>query len=266
MQVCTRVVGHLPSRRAKEVSGEPQSTGEAYFSVAISGGGGKNNMRCKRRRIAARDGSKSSFPVKRPRTRSRVNGRELVRSGDGATRTSARGPSALLVDALPNHIVSDVLFRYLDQSPKQLLILRSVCRLFRTMSRSSFRTLHMKPNVVANNVAISQFRNLNEVDFSFCANFDDRELETLAPMRDKLRVLKLRGTQVSDRGVMSFFEHSKCMKWSESSETVMPATAKHKIDPRPSLPLQVLDLSETKRSLQNKAVRISNKSVCDSAS
>ena len=31
----------------------------------------------------------------------------------------------LIIDALPNHIISDILFEYLDQTPKQLSILRS---------------------------------------------------------------------------------------------------------------------------------------------
>ncbi|KAL7530519.1 hypothetical protein ACHAXR_003539 [Thalassiosira sp. AJA248-18] len=181
-----------------------------------------------------------------------------------------------MVKVLPNHIISHVLFGYLNQSPKQLSTIRSVCTLFRSMSRTSFTLLDLSPNLtrmtnldLTNSLAqslVSQFTNLREVDFSFCDNFDDRQLELLAPMNHELRVLKLRGTKVSDAGVMSYFQYNKCLKWCEAQKTVMgdansiqiTAANKYEIDPRPSLPLEVLDLSETKILLKNK---ITNKSL-----
>jgi len=104
---------------------------------------------------------------------------------------------------------------------------------------------------------INQFTNLKEVDFSFCKSFDDRQLQLLSPMirSNKLRVLKLRGTQISDDGVKKLFDYDKCLKWYEAQSVAMdtnlnqiPANNQHKIGPRPSILLELLDLSETKIS------------------
>lgn len=130
-----------------------------------------------------------------------------------------------------------------------------VCTSFRAVAKTSFTALNLQQDITRNATLdisktlmynmINQFTNLKEVDFSFCNTFDDCHLELLAPMR--LRVLRLRGTRISDQGVMSFFEYEKVLKWSAELEI-----------PRPTLPLEVLDLSKTKPCEKDK---ITNKSL-----
>lgn len=114
--------------------------------------------------------------------------------------------------------------------------------MFRDISRESCAALDLRPDSTtrkaditrAFDVFVSQFINLQAVDFSCCDNFADCHMKMLLPVRSKLRVLKLRGTMITDEGVMSFFQCDTVPKKKRDTE------------PRPSLPLEVLDLSETK--------------------
>ena len=182
-----------------------------------------------------------------------------------------------ILGVLPNHIISDVLFGYLDQTPKQLSTIKSVCKLFLNMSRDSITTLDLKPDItkaagldvhksLTYNM-INQFTNLREVDLSFCSTFDDTQLQLLVPMRSKLRVLKLRGTMISDRGVSSFFEYDQCIRWYKAHVELIEgdgalegeqSNAKQIVEHETclSLPLEVLDLSQTQAS-----DKITNKSL-----
>ena len=142
---------------------------------------------------------------------------------------------------------------------------KGVCTLFRSMARDSFTALDLRLDITREtnpglpnsfNMLIGQFTNLREVDFSFCDNFDDSHLKLLEPMRCKLRMLKLRGTRISDQGVLSFFDYDKCMKLTQKQESSIAATD----SPPPSLPLEVLDLSETKPCVNNSS-RVTDKSL-----
>ena len=118
------------------------------------------------------------------------------------------------------------------------------------MTNGSFKVLDFsgwKVHLDIPTSLFSQFSNLREINFSYCTSFDDNHLKQLAPMRQKLRVVKLGGTNISDDGIASFFEYDKCL------------TA---IDRRsysfPSLPLEVLDISKTKPCGRS---RITNQSL-----
>mmetsp|Transcript_14795 Transcript_14795/g.31866 ORF Transcript_14795/g.31866 Transcript_14795/m.31866 type:complete len:440 (-) Transcript_14795:116-1435(-) len=175
------------------------------------------------------------------------------------------GAESQIINLLPNAIISNILFGFLDQSPKQLSTIRSVCTSFHSMARASFRKLHLRPDItkevdlilthsLTNNI-INQFLNLKEVDFSYCANFDDYRLELLSPLINKLRVLKLRGTRITDGGVMKLFGYEDCLKWCDHVHQRSATTidinmkqnltnAKNEIKSCPSASLEVLDLSE----------------------
>lgn len=131
--------------------------------------------------------------------------------------------------------------------------------MFRSMSRESFTTLKYRQNTqrstkfnllsdqLAYNKMVNEFTNLREVDFSFCDDFTDSNLDLLSPVRSKLRVLKLRGTGITDKGVSSFFEFDKHVKWVETACAAMRNSEKRStLEPMPSSPIEVLDLSETK--------------------
>jgi len=192
------------------------------------------------------------------------------------------GAESQIIKLLPNAIISNILFGFLHQSPTQLSTIRGVCTSFHSMARASFRKLHLRPDItkevdlilthsLTNNI-INQFLNLKEVDFSYCANFDDRRLELLSPLMrsNNLRVLKLRGTRITDGGVMKLFGYDDCLKWCDhvqqrsatTIDTNMEQTltnAKNEIKSRRSVSLEVLDLSEnviTDKSLLAVAVSI----------
>ena len=135
---------------------------------------------------------------------------------------------------------------------RESIINAGVCKLFRSMANSSLKVLDFKGKVHLDipKALFSQLSNLREVDFSHCTNFCDKHLEQLAPMRQKLRVLKLRGTNISDDGIMFFLEYDKCLKAAGANLKQTNAF--------PSLPLEVLDLSKTKSCGRN---RISNQSL-----
>jgi len=214
----------------------------------------RGQQRSRERRKVAREKTRSDDTMMCPRPTKRLR-RQKPRNS---------GAKSQIIKILPNDIISNILFEYLYQSPKQLSTIRSVCTLFRAMARDSFTELHLRPDItrkanlilthsLTNNM-INQFINLKEIDFSFCDNFDDRQLELLSPMMrsKKLRVLKLRGTQISDEGVIKLFAYDKCLQWCEAQWAVVadthseqiPTNKKHEIEPRPSVPLEVLDLSE----------------------
>lgn len=136
------------------------------------------------------------------------------------------------------------------------------------MSITSTRVLDLQPNFSRKahlnlpatfKHIVGQFNNLREINLSYCDDFDDEQLELLSPMRKNIRILKLRGTSITDEGVMSFLEYEKCMNWYKQHASMMESPVKKcEIGPRPCSPLEVLDLSAT---MPDDDERITNKSL-----
>mmetsp|Transcript_19478 Transcript_19478/g.39895 ORF Transcript_19478/g.39895 Transcript_19478/m.39895 type:complete len:153 (+) Transcript_19478:591-1049(+) len=84
-----------------------------------------------------------------------------------------------------------------------------------------------------------RFNHLQEVDFSGCWNFGNPHLELLEPMRNALRVLRLKDTQITDAGIMTFFEYDKHSKLALEKKS----SNRKKVEARTELSLEYLDLS-----------------------
>ena len=148
---------------------------------------------------------------------------------------------------LPSEIIGDILFGgYLNKSPKQISVVRAVCVQFRSLASSFCTSLNAKPSFLRKRkIAFStrmlsnilqQFPFLISVDFSYLGEtFTDRHLQLLSPLRDQLRVLKLRGTTVGSGGLEDYFGVADTNVW--------------KTYP---LPLEELDLSKTLLSDSNR--------------
>ncbi len=119
------------------------------------------------------------------------------------------------------HLTDDTLSRilfsgFLENSPYQLLQTMSTCKRFQSLAKKYVVSLtarqgkrYNQPTVEMISDILQRFDNLQEVDFSGCRNFGNSHLERMEPMRNKLRVLRLKDTQVTDAGVMKFFEYDK---------------------------------------------------------
>ncbi|KAL3793812.1 hypothetical protein HJC23_006172 [Cyclotella cryptica] len=165
-------------------------------------------------------------------------------------------PLSPLQRILPKDIIGHILFcGYLDSTPHQVSAIRSVCRQFTSLAQAFSTSLDARPRLsqkkkmtfntrVLSNV-MQQFPSLREVDFSFLGDaFIDRHLQVLSPLRAHLRVLKLRGTAVGDKGLLNFLG---CAKGTRNSHS--------------PLPLEVLDLSKTYSKDRNRIGRISMEAV-----
>lgn len=165
-------------------------------------------------------------------------------------------PFSPLQSILPKDIIGHILFcGYLDNTPQQVSVIRSVCHQFTSLARLFSTSLDAKPRFYHTkkitystrvlSKVMQQFPHLKEVDFSFLGNaFMDRHLQVLSPLRARLRVLKLRGTAVGDTGLVNFLG---CAKGVRNSQT--------------PLPLEVLDLSKTHSIDRNRIGRISMEAV-----
>ena len=128
-----------------------------------------------------------------------------------------RNESSLLNTILPRDIVGRILFGgYLDKTPQQAAVIRSVCTQFSTLTSTFCTSISLKPSFQCTkrkalgshimNKIINIFPSVTELDFSHLGDiFADRHIRALAPLRRQLRSLKLKGTGVSSDGVMSFF-------------------------------------------------------------
>ena len=171
---------------------------------------------------ATRDSKPSSF-VGRTRKRMRCDQKPL-KMGNAITKSACEEESSSQNKAqsqILSHFSDDILSRilfsgYLDTSPRDLSNRMRVCKRFQSVAKHSVTVIDAHRGDRFNEPTsqmffniIGQFPHLQEVDFSFCRNFNDAHLDCLSSLRAQLRVLRLKGTSVTDDGVMSFFEYDK---------------------------------------------------------
>lgn len=118
---------------------------------------------------------------------------------------------------LSDDITSRILFSgFLENSPHQLLKTTSTCKRFQALAKTYVVSLnahqgkrYKQPTAEMITGILLRFNHLQEVDFSGCWNFGNQHLELLEPIRNTLRVLRLKDTQITDAGIMTFFEYDK---------------------------------------------------------
>lgn len=107
------------------------------------------------------------------------------------------------MDMLSNDTLANI-FGFLDQT--QLANTSCVCKQFKVVAETSMISLDLrKVKLPLLNQIISRYTNLSHLDFSNTREFDDRLMQLLLPVREKLQSLKLRGTKVTGRSIESFF-------------------------------------------------------------
>ena len=186
--------------------------------------------------------------IKYPRRSRRLQSFQIKKSStaNSSNICTNQTPSPLQC-ILGDDIIGHILFGgYLDNTPKQTAILRGICHQFNSLTSTYCTTLDAKPSFLKKKVTLStrtlsnivrNFPSLTHVDVSHLGDaFTDKHMRLLSPSLVNIRVLKLRGTAVTNEGVMDSLGFT------------------HSCRPRQfdNLPLEVLDLSKTCRKDRNK--------------
>jgi len=132
----------------------------------------------------------------------------LIRSSHSAMYAFNAG--VCITDALPESVLSKCLFDgYLNTGfvlRALSCVSKTLCSIAReTVRMLDLRRLSMKVENVQN--MVSRFQNLSSLDLNHCSQFSDNHLTNLLPLQHSLTILRLRGTAVTDRGVVDFFSN-----------------------------------------------------------
>mmetsp|Transcript_22338 Transcript_22338/g.45358 ORF Transcript_22338/g.45358 Transcript_22338/m.45358 type:complete len:419 (+) Transcript_22338:292-1548(+) len=196
---------------------------------------------------------KRAFEVDRPMKRHRLiyphqmNVDAVDAQGDLTTSFSTTDSKPRFLIELSDDIISRILFSgFLENSPHQLLQTTSTCKRVQALANKYVVSLnaprwkrYKQPTVDMITGILLRFNHLQEVDFSGCWNFGNPHLELLEPMRNALRVLRLKDTQITDAGIMTFFEYDKHSKLALEKKS----SNRKKVEARTELSLEYLDLS-----------------------
>lgn len=183
-------------------------------------------------RTPANDGTSISFHVPSPvnKTEEASNNTRLCKRL--RYKVSAKADTAINncrpLDVLSNDTLANILFGgFIDQTPKQLAIISFVSKRFKLVVETSLTSLDLRkvklPLFLLNQV-IHRYTNVCDVDLSNVRRFCNRHMQLLLPVREKLRSLKLGGTNITNQSIESFFGPYTRTK---------------------SIPLEILDLSRT---------------------
>lgn len=115
----------------------------------------------------------------------------------------------VLTDVLPDAILSTIFYGgYLD-SLTAIKVSSQVCKLIRALGNTAVKTLDLRkclelePNHVMS--IAHRFECIKSLDLSYCTQFSDEHLLSLISAKKSLVSLRLRGSKVTDNGILSFF-------------------------------------------------------------
>eukprot|EP00978_Attheya_sp_CCMP212_P021018 scaffold60871_cov48-Attheya_sp.AAC.5 len=109
------------------------------------------------------------------------------------------------LDVLPDEVLSKIFFDGYVDSTEVIKNLSCVSKRFRSVAQETVLQLDLSrfEKIQPQNVAsvVSRFHNLTSLDFNYCSGFTDSHLLELTPLARQLRVLRLKGTSVTDKGI-----------------------------------------------------------------
>lgn len=187
--------------------------------------------------------------IKYERRSRRLQSRQTATSPTSPRSNQISSPLQTISD---EDIIAHILFSgYLHSTPKQTATIRSVCHQFNSITNKFCTTLDAKPSLLKTKITLStrivtqivrNFPSLIHLDFSHMGDaFTDKHMLLLSPSLGTLRVLKLRGTAVTNHGVIGSlgFTHSYRHMYFDN------------------LPMEVLDLSKTRTKDRHNIGRLS---------